>query len=207
MLNFSKKTTLFFLFITLVGLASCAPKRVSRLDTNTDTNLSGKWNDTDSRLVAEEMISDVLKRPWLGDFRAEKGKKPKLIIGRVLNKSHEHIAIQTFTNDLERAMINSGKVKFVASESERMQIRGERADQVNQAGPAGKKRGQEAAADYMLKGTLNSILDELQGTKVVFYQIDLTLIDINSNEKVWIGQKKIKKVIDRDNYKWWFQSN
>jgi len=93
-------------------------------------------------------------------------------------------------------------VRFVASEQERQQLRQERADQLSQAGPAGKRLAGEKAADFMLKGSINTILDELQGTKVVFYQVDLTLIHIDTNEKIWIGQKKIKKVIDRDSYKW-----
>ena len=39
-------------------------KQITRLDPGTQTDLSGKWNDTDSRLVAEEMISDCLSGPW-----------------------------------------------------------------------------------------------------------------------------------------------
>ena len=39
------------------------------------------------------------------------------------------------------------------------------------------------------------------GTAVVYYQVDLTLINLESNAKVWIGQKKIKKFIGRGRYK------
>lgn len=194
--------TVLLISLLALGLGACSSKRVSRVDAGTATDLSGKWNDTDSRLVADEMIADVLGRPWFADFSAAEKRKPRVIIGVVLNKSHEHIPIQTFTNDLERALINAGKVTFVASSTERTQLRDERSDQLNQAGAAGKKAQAETAADYMLQGSINTILDELEGTKVVFYQVDLTLIDINSNEKVWIGQKKIKKVIDRDSVGW-----
>lgn len=38
--------------------------------------------------------------------------------------------------------------------------------------------------------------------KITFYQVDLTLADIETNQKVWIGQKKIKKYIARSRYKY-----
>ena len=39
--------------VALVALGSaCSPKQVSRIDPATVTDLSGRWNDTDSRLVA-----------------------------------------------------------------------------------------------------------------------------------------------------------
>jgi hypothetical protein len=47
----------------------------------------------------------------------------------------------------------------------------------------------------MLNGVITSIVDQYGKNKVVFYQIDLELTDLQTNEKVWIGDKKIKKAI------------
>ena len=60
---------------------------------------------------------------------------------------------------------------------------------------------QELGADYMLIGEINKITDQEGKEKVAFYQVDLTLTDLQSNEKVWLGQKKIKKYIARKAYK------
>jgi hypothetical protein len=49
----------------------------------------------------------------------------------------------------------------------------------------------------MLKGSINSIVDAISGEQARFYQIDLTLIELGSNRKVWAGQKKIKKTIEK----------
>ena len=43
------------------------------------------------------------------------------------------------------------------------------------------------------------ILDEAEGTKAIFYQVDLEMVDISSNVKSWFGQKKIKKLVERSN--------
>ncbi|UCG52355.1 MAG: penicillin-binding protein activator LpoB [Candidatus Latescibacterota bacterium] len=196
-----KNLGLILAVIALVGLlvaAGCSPKRVSRIPEDSVTDLSGKWNDTDSRLVSEEMIGDCLVSPWKTRFVEQHQKKPTVIVGVVQNKSTEHIAIDTFIGDMERAFINSDEVTVVASAAEREQLREERQDQQTYASEETmKKWGRELGADFLLGGTISSILDEDRGEKVVFYQVDLTLIDLESNAKVWLGQKKIKKYIGR----------
>ena len=189
----------------LTAMPGCKKKAptVSRVSTESTTDLSGAWNDTDSRLVATEMIQDVLSRPWLKRFsKKKKGAVPALIIGRVRNLSHEHINTRTFVNDMEKALINSGEIDFVASSSERQEIRSERRDMdVNASDATRKEAGQEQGADFMLKGTINTIIDAVAGKHVRFYQVDLTLIDLVNNRKVWVGQKKIKKAVARDSYR------
>ncbi len=192
-------------FLIVSGCSS--KKRISRVDANETIDLSGNWNDTDSRLVAEEMISDALSqngqsRPWLMNFAKDKGKNPAVIVGSIRNKSDEHIATGTFVGDIERAFVNSGNVRVVAKKEEREGVREERQDQqANASVETVKQFGQELGADYMLLGEINKILDQEGNEKVAFYQVDLTLTDLQSNEKVWIGQHKIKKYIARKSYK------
>jgi uncharacterized protein (TIGR02722 family) len=188
--------------MSLVGLVSCGGKQVSRVGTETVTDLSGRWNDTDSRLVAEEMINDALNRPWVDNYQKKAGKEPTVIVGQVVNRSHEHINVQTFIKDLQRGLTNSGKVSFVAGKDEREDIRTERLDQAkNSAEETVKGPGKEAGADYMVIGTINTILDEEDGVKAMFYQVDLEMVDMANNKKVWLGQKKIKKIISKSRVK------
>lgn len=190
------KNILVIVFAAVL-LSSCSStKQVARVDENQQIDLSGRWNDVDSKLVSEEMVSDALARVWLTDFIEAKGKKPTVIVGLIKNKSSEHINTETFIKDIERELINSGKVKMVQSGQAREELRDERADQQDFASQASiKKWGMEKGADFILQGTVNSITDANQKLKVVYYQVDLELTDLESNEKVWIGTKKIKKVI------------
>lgn len=185
----------------LVLTIGCATRTVSRVSVEETIDLSGRWNDSDSRLVSEEMIKDALNRPWLDNFVKKKGTEPRIIVGTIVNKSHEHINVDTFTRDLQRELTNSGRVFFVASRAEREELREEKLDQaVHSSDETAKDIGQEEGADYMLKGTINTIQDELKGMKVVFYQIDLEIVDITTNRKVWLGQKKIKKVVKKSRF-------
>lgn len=193
---------LLLTFLLVAGLVGCASrKEVTRIPTDTTTDLSGRWNDTDSREVSEEMIRDCLSGAWITDFAAAQGKRPTVIVGAIRNQSLEHIPAGTFVADIERAFVNSGKVDVVATAQERIDLRSEKADQwSNATDDTVKRMGRERGADFMLGGTVQSIEDREKGTKIVFYQVDMTLLDIESNRKVWIGTKKIKKEIRQGSY-------
>lgn len=183
-------------------LSGCASEtKVTRVDTGVVTDLSGRWNDTDSKMVAETMVKEALESPWLENYTRSKNKQPVVVVGTILNRSHEHINVQTFVTDLSRELTNSQKVTFVAGKGEREEIREERREQaVHALEDTQKAPGKEIGADYMLKGNISTILDESQGVKAVFYQVDLELIDLQNNVKSWFGQKKIKKVIERKRF-------
>merc|ERR1711879_1022477 len=174
------------------GLAGCGSTEVKRIDAEKEVALSDRWNATDSRLVAEEMIADMLSFPWASQFELQNDRLPTIIIQRIANKSHEHIALDTFINDIKRSVIRSGKASFVAGGEEREAVRDERLDQELNAKEA-KQQGQELAADFALSGSVNSLVDKVDNEKVTFYQVDLKLIDLESNLEVWNGQKKIQK--------------
>jgi penicillin-binding protein activator len=195
---------IFSLIVLSFFVFGCSSSRqVSRVSTDTNVDLSGKWNDTDSRLVAEQMISSVTTKPWLGDFTSQNSRKPAVIVGTVRNLSSEHIQTDAFIDDIERELVNSGKVTFVASKKERQEVRQERLDQQsNSTEETAKKLAAETGADYMLQGSIKDIVDRVEGTEVKFYQVDMELIDLQTNEKVWIDTKKIKKVIERAGSSW-----
>ena len=178
---------------------ACGQKTVTRIDPTTVTDLSGRWNDTDSRLVANELIQSSLTEPWLRRYtEASGGQSPVVIVGDFRNRTMDHIAVNTFVKDLERAYVNSGSVRVVASSEERSDVRDERKDQQENARADTRARmAQETGARYMLQGVIEAIEDREGRETVVFYQIDATLVDLQSNEKVWVGQHKIKKHIER----------
>jgi len=192
-----KKIVLVFTAILMGSIISgCKTKKIERIDPTQQTDLSGIWNDTDSRLVSNEMISDCMSRPWRTEFTAVKGKKPMVFIGNIKNKTTEHIESETFIKDIEKAYINSGLVGVVQAADARKELREERNDQQTYSSEETKKKwGLEKGADFMLNGVITSIVDQYGKNKVVFYQIDLELTDLQTNEKVWIGDKKIKKAI------------
>jgi len=190
----SKKVwALILVSLAALMLNGCSTE-VKRVGVEEVKDLSGNWNDTDSRLVSEEMIRDSLSTGWIDRYEKKSSKAPAVIIGNIRNLSHEHINTNTFVSDLERAFVNSGRVDVVASKTEREGIREERADMdLNASESSRKEMGKETGADYMLIGTINTIIDASGSEQIRFYQVDLTLVSLADNRKVWTGQKKLKK--------------
>ena len=181
--------------ILTLWLGGCSTE-VTRIDPDETVDLSGVWNDSDSRLVAEEMIQDALSRPWISDFTRQRSRRPAVIVGTVRNLSHEHINVNTFVADMERALVNSGRVDFVAARGQRDEVREERIDQdLNASEDTRNAPGQEFGADFMLQGQINTIVDAQAKDQVRYYQVDLNMVSLADNRKVWLGQKKIKKYI------------
>lgn len=187
--------------LLLVLSAGCATK-VDRVAVDETIDLSGRWNDSDSRLVAEQMITDIFAHPWASDYLIANGRKPVVIVGTIRNLTSEHLETGIFIKDVERELVNSGKVIFVAASTERIELRQERNEQQQFSREETAKRlNAETGADYMLKGSIKTQIDTERREQVKFYQVDLELMHIESNEKVWIGTKKIKKQVTKPLFK------
>lgn len=184
--------------ILAIALTACSSGSVKRLSADEEVALSDRWNDTDSKLVAEEMMADMLTFPWFRDFSFNEKGNPTIIVQTIRNKSSEHIPVDTFINDIKRSLLRAGKVDFVVSGAERDEIRNEREEQELNAAPETVAQfGLEQGAGFALSGTINSIIDSNGDQRVSFYQVDLKLIDMTTNREVWNGQKKIKKLADK----------
>ena len=192
--------------LALLAGAGCA-RQVVRVAPEQAIDLSGRWNDVDSRLVAEALIEQSFT-PTAGVNWAIRhtqqagGTRPSVIVGTVRNRTMEHVPLGTFVRDLERAYINTGMVNVVSGGVERDELRDEREDQQQYSAPAtAAALRRETGADYMLQGEIQAIEDREGGRSVVFYQVDVTLTDLETNEKVWVGQHEIKKYIDRNRFR------
>ncbi len=201
---FIAQNKLALLAALALGLAaSGCSTQVTRMEASEVKDLSGAWNDTDSQQVSAEMIQDALSRSWLTNFTQAQKRQPAVIVGEIQNLSHEHINVNTFVTDIERGLINSDRVQFVASSAERQDIREERKEMdINASEATRKAAGQETGADFMLKGTINTIIDMSGREQVRYYQVNLTLISLVDNRIVWVGQKKIKKHVERSNLRY-----
>ena len=182
-------------FIILVVCASCA-RSVTRVDPNTAIDLSGRWNDTDSRQVADKMIQELLNSGRFKEYAQSAGRKPAIVVGLIKNKTSEHIDAANYIKKLEMAIYNSSIADVVESEEFRDKLRLERAQQQDFADPATVAQwGKEIGADLMLFGEMTSETDVAGKKRVVNYITTLFLTDIATNKRVWYGQQEIKKFV------------
>ena len=171
--------------LVVLALTACTTQ-VTRGPVDAPIAFSGGWNDTAARLTAEAMIKEALKQPWPQRFTQVMGRVPVVSVGPVVNRTQEPLNTQTFVKELERALGNSGQVKFVADTGQHQ----ENAPRTDTVKPAGQGLG----ADFLLQGVINTLADERDGTPAGGYQVELELVDLASNVQVWLGRKTIKKL-------------
>ena len=177
-------------------LGACAGSSVKRTDGNSQPELTDRWNATDSQLVAEALISDMLSFPWAKT--KDDDSLPIIAIQHISNRSHEQIAVETFVNSIKRELLRSGKAEFVVTGAERERVRDEKLDQeMFASSDSAVELGEETAATFALSGVITSLVDQLKGRRTTTYQVDLKLIDLQSNREVWNGQKQIHKYSKR----------
>jgi uncharacterized protein (TIGR02722 family) len=187
----------------LLAVSCATAPTVTRTSADEVIDLSGRWNDTDARLTAEAMVSSMLSGGWLAKFISSESREPVVIVGTISNRSSEHIDAITFVKAIERELINSGQVVFVAGGEERNEIREEREDQQSSATMAtAAALAAETGADYMMQGVITSQTDAIDGKRATLYKVDMELVDLETNQKVWIDTKEIKKLVEQKKASW-----
>lgn len=188
------KPIIKLLFVSFL-LTSCA-RSVTRIDPGQQIDLSGRWNDSDSRQVSQKMINDLLASDKYKEYAKLLGKKPAIIVGLVRNKTSEHIDADNYIKKIELAIYNSGVADLVEAGTFRDKLREERAQQQDFASAETVSQwGKETGANLMLLGEMTSETDVYNKRKVVNYITTLFLTDMETNKRIWYGQQEIKKDI------------
>lgn len=188
-----QKVSLLLFVLTILG---CQTRHVTRLDPSAEIDLSGRWNDTDSRKVADQMIYDLFDSDAFKTYAKRRTDKPVIVVGTIRNKTSEHIDADNFVKKFEVVIHNAGAADVVESSEFRDQLRVERLEQQEFADPQTvKAMGKETGADLMLFGDITSETDTFNNKRVVNYITTLFLTDIETNKRIWYGQHEIKKFV------------
>lgn len=185
---------IFFLLFCL--FFACQTRSVTRISPETQIDLSGRWNDADSRLVADKMIEELITSEKFREYAEASARKPAIVVGLIKNKTSEHIDANNYIKKLEIAIFNSGIAELVESDEFRDKLRVERSQQQDFADPSTVAQwGKEIGADLMLFGEMDSETDTSNNKRIVNYITTLYLTDIETNKRIWYGQKEIKKIV------------
>ncbi|MBC7835459.1 MAG: penicillin-binding protein activator LpoB [Phycisphaerales bacterium] len=184
--------------LTLTG---CSERReITRVDPEAVIDVDYRFDDEDARQVYQAMATDAMYRTWIDNFNAQNSRKPVVTVGPIRNDTQDYIDTGMFSTQFERELINSGRVRFVAMRDQRSDIREEREQGQEWSRPETRKQMKyELGADYIVVGRVGDIKERsLDGNTIVnYYQVNMEVIDLESNEKVWIGTHEIKKLARR----------
>lgn len=194
---------LFAAVFTGLIMVSCGSTKVSRVDSDEVIDLDGYWNESDVRIVCDSLIEECISSPRIAKFEGQQGRAPVVIIDSIRNQSSEHIDTSIVEKKFQTAIINSGVMEFVSSSTERQALREEKANQADHSTyDTAKEMDQETGADFMLKGSVKTIVQSAGDKTVRTYYVYAELHDIKTNKIVWMAENdSIKKVIKRQKAK------
>lgn len=191
-------------FMGILGNSCTDSFQGEYVDPNTREIVDDKWNESDSKKSAEEMIKSMLGKPWLEQFKKKhNGQAPVVIVDDVENRTDEHIDWKTLTEFIQDELINSGRVRFVNKDKRKQildEVKYQNSGEVRQ--DSAKKRGAQTGADFFLGGAISSSVHTQKGLKTVHYQVNLTLTDLESAEIIWSEKNLIKKRFNRSGASW-----
>jgi hypothetical protein len=105
---------------------------------------------------------------------------------------------------METVIFNSGRADFVAGGAVREELRTERQDQQSNASElTAAALGNETGADFLLTGSVKTIVDRAGNTSTRTYFVNAEMTNIETNARMWMDQNsEIKKVIKNPSLKW-----
>jgi hypothetical protein len=182
-----------------LALPGCGGKTITRTESGASKDLSGRWNDVDTKNTVKEIVEKALRAPWPDRFIAEHKRNPIIVIGKFIARAEgEVINTSLITNALVEEFLNSGKIDVLSDPEETRKIL------EDQAGFAekGKEMGKEAAADYVLTGSIGVQNDQEGRESVKFYIVDFNMVDIQSRKLVWKSSNTpIRKEVEQSRWK------
>ena len=192
-----------FSFVGCMSVNSSG-QSVQRINPNKQTDLSGYWNDTDVRIIAETLVEECVNAPAIIRYIKENQKEPVVQLGSFKNRSDEHLDTEILATKFKVALINSGKVKFSAEKAVKEELREEILAQQDWASEeTAKILANETGADFLLIGSVRTIIDSIPGETVRTYQVVAELYDIETSEIVWSGENMdIKKQLKQSSIRW-----
>ncbi len=190
------------LMVGTLLLGACSGNwKVDRKEPTEVIDLDYHFNDEDARETTRTMVTDCLARPWISNWTtSHNGQMPIVYLGNVKNDTQDYaVNSKLFTEVIQKEMINSGRVRLKAEKDLRTEGRDERLDTKYNDPATIKAVAKELNADFALVGNVQqSFQKNNSGDKVVnYYMINMELINVETQEKVWIQNAEIKKAASR----------
>ena len=150
------------------------------------------WDEIDSEIIADSLISISLQSDWNKNF--SKKRKPIIVVGKIVSTSDEIIDVSLLAKDIERSLINSGKVTFIADKQKREDIRN---DRKNKDDFTDEKKFikylKSLKSDFFISGDINLRVDSSAVLVQKKYTLDVEIISTKNASVIWKGEQNIVK--------------
>jgi penicillin-binding protein activator len=178
MFNYKTKT-LFVVFLITQIIFSCSGLETSESLMNKTNEF---WNEADSELAADSLVSTILNLELL---KGTKNQKPKIIVGSIINNSSEKLDSDLIEKNIERSFLNSGNVTFISAKVNRVYVRDERKHSSDFSDKNEFKRYLKPfKSDFFIDGEINLNIDSLSNPIVKEYRLSIQIINSKNLKEI-----------------------
>lgn len=182
------------LAVAVAASGGCAKPKTRYGDAGSVETVTNQFGSTDLQMLSEQMVQSMLQAPVIAG-----GNLPIVTIQEVKNKTSEYIDTRAITNRMRSTMQKSGRVRFAVDQAEmQKQIdelkrqQGELYDQEKAV-----QQGKMVGAGFRVTGEITSIVKETKDVKDVYYQLFLSLTNVQTGIEEWSDTKDIRKTTER----------
>jgi hypothetical protein len=188
---------LVLLVIIISLLAGCGP--TIRYEIKDEETVTGSdWSAKDLKDVSEYMTASIKQSAFISSPQY-KSERPRWMMAKDLkNETDEHVNTRTIMEKIRTKLINEGFASFVddqAIEDILNQM------QLQQSGLFDDKTvtkvGKLVGAKLILRGTVSSIRKRTDRNDIIYYNITLQLVNIQTGEIVWTDEKEIQRATNK----------
>ena len=186
------------LLVVIISLMTGCGATISHEIRDEETVTGSDWSAKDLKDVGEYMASSVKQSAFISSPQY-KSERPRWMMAKDLkNETDEHVNTRTIMEKIRTKLINAGFATFVddqAIEDILNQL------QLQQSGLFDDKTvtriGKLVGARLILRGTISSIRKRTDRRDIIYYNITLQLVNIQTGEIVWTDEKEIQRLTSK----------
>jgi uncharacterized protein (TIGR02722 family) len=166
--------------------------------TDNETVTGSDWSAKDLKEVADHMANSIAKSANSSGSELSQGK-PRWILAKDLrNETDEHVNTRTIMEKIRTRLINDGIARFVDDQALNdilNQFKFQQSGLFDNSTVA--QIGKLVGAKYILRGTISSIRKRSDRKDVIYYNITLQVVSIETGEIIWTDEKEVQRLTSK----------
>ncbi|PKN72271.1 MAG: penicillin-binding protein activator LpoB [Deltaproteobacteria bacterium HGW-Deltaproteobacteria-10] len=195
------KLNLLLLIIIISLLSGCAPTIKYEIK-DEETVTGSDWSAKDLKDVSDYMAASVKQSAFVASPQYA-NERPRWMLARDMkNETDEHVNTRTIMEKIRTRLINGGIANFIddqAVEDILNQMK------LQQSGLFDSKTvaqvGKLVGAKLILRGTISSIRKKTERKDIIYYNITLQLVNIQTGEIIWTDEKEIQRLTSKSMFR------
>ncbi|MEN6330914.1 MAG: penicillin-binding protein activator LpoB [Smithella sp.] len=193
----SSKISLLLLTVLIAFLSACAP--TIRYEIKDEETVTGSdWSAKDLKDVSEYMVDSIKKTAFINSMQYA-NEKPRWMLARDMkNETDEHVNTRAIMEKIRTRLINDGVANFIDDQAiedilNQLQLQQSGLFDNNTVVRVGKLVG----AKLILRGAISSIRKRTDRQDIIYYNITLQLVSIQTGEIIWTDEKEIQRLTSK----------